>query len=239
MRRVLIKISGEAISNSDCGFDFERISGICEKIKNVISEGIGVSFVVGGGNIIRGRDFAGTVAIRQETADSVGMLATVMNGIVVRDILRSNGVATEIVSPLRLPFDILQADHFTISKLITEGNVIMFCGGTGLPYFSTDTISVVAAFMSQCDAILKATKTDGIYDKDPAIHNDAIQIPNLTYQKAISRNLKIMDRTAFALAEQRGIPIHIFREDEPDCFLRSINKSIKQSIVSAVDENFQ
>ncbi|MDR0942604.1 MAG: hypothetical protein LBM19_03265 [Holosporales bacterium] len=209
MNRSLIKISGEAISGVEGKFDFEAISTICQNIKNVASEGIGVSLVVGGGNIIRGRDFKNSVNFSRKTADAAGMLATVINGIILRDSLRLNGLESEIVSTLRIPFGIKHNDSFTIADLINKNRIIIFCGGVGLPYFSTDTISIVAAFMSNCNMILKATKADGIYDKDPNIYKDAKRIPELTYQEAIDRDLKIMDKTAFALAEQKRLPIHI------------------------------
>ena len=190
-----------------------------------------MSLVVGGGNVIRGRDFQESNIIKQETADSVGMLSTVINGILLRDALRSIGINSELVSGLRLPFDILRNDPFNILKLLDEKKVIIFVGGTGLPYFSTDTVSVIAAFMSRCDAILKATKTDGVYDKDPHKFSDAVHVSNLTYQEAIEKGLNVMDKTAFALASQRNIPIYVFSAKEDNCFIRALNSEIKHSVV--------
>ena len=231
-KRVLIKISGEMISGSNGSkFDFDAISKLCHNIKNVVDSNIDVSLVVGGGNVIRGRDFQDSNIIKQETADSVGMLSTVINGILLRDALRGIGINSELVSGLRLPFDILRNDPFNISKLTDEKKVIIFVGGTGLPYFSTDTVSVIAAFMSNCDAILKATKTDGVYDKDPYKFNDAVHISNLTYKDAIGKGLEVMDKTAFALASQRNIPIYVFSAKEDNCFVRVIKSEIKHSVV--------
>jgi uridylate kinase len=234
MKRVLIKISGEAIAGTAGDkFDLGAVSVICHDIKAVVESGIGVSIVVGGGNIIRGRDYKDSTCLKRETADSIGMMATAINAMILRDAIKDIGIDTEIVSPLNLPFDILQSNPFVIEKLVAERKVIIFSGGLGTPYFSTDTMAIVASFLSKSDMLLKSTKTDGIYDKDPAIHSDATHIPHLTYKEAIRKNLKIMDQMAFALAEQRNLPIHVFSIKEENCFIKSIKKEIKQSIVSA------
>jgi uridylate kinase len=195
-----------------------------------MDSGIGVSIVVGGGNVIRGRNLRNHEVIRQETADSMGMLATTINGVLLREILSCIGVESELVSNLRLPFDIGPSDSFTISKILAQGKVVIFVGGTGLPYFTTDTLAVVGAFLSDCDLILKATTTDGIYDKDPRYHTDARHIPEITYREALEKNLGIMDGTAFSLAAQRNIPVYVFSIMEPNCFLSAINRRIKMSI---------
>jgi uridylate kinase len=159
------------------------------------------------------------------------MLSTVLNAIVMRDALRSYGFGVDIVSPLQLPFDVLPCDVFTVNKLSVRDDIIIFCGGAGLPYFSTDTIAVIAAAMTRCDVLLKATKTDGIYDMDPNKACDAQHIPELTYDDAIRRNLRVMDQTAFEMASQRKLPIYVFSVREHDCFQRALNREIKMSVV--------
>jgi uridylate kinase len=233
VKRVLIKISGEALtsrSGMDYGAD-SRIFEICQAIKQVVENGVGISIIVGGGNIIRGAECGENAWIKRETADALGMLATAMNSILLRDLLTSAGLEVTVVSSLRLPFDIESNDVYSVRRLISQHRIIIFACGVGLPYFSTDTMAVVAASLSMSDAILKATKTDGIYDKDPNKYDDAVYIPKLTYQEALQRNIRIMDSQAFALAEQRQLPIHIFSMYEPNCFARSICNDIRQSVV--------
>lgn len=229
-KRVLIKISGELFNSNN--WENDQISKICDNIVNVISFGINVSVVVGGGNIIRGREFQSATHIRRETADSVGMLATVMNGIILRETLLNRGIDCVIVSALDLPFNIKKLNPFTIDELVGQNKTIIIVGGMGFPYFSTDTISVVGASLSHCDAILKATGTDGIYNKDPRKYADAVFLKNVTYEFAIQHNLQVMDETAFLLARNLNKPIYVFSSTEPNCFVRAINNDIKCSVVS-------
>ena len=230
LNRVLIKISGEAISHKGSAFDIDIVSGICDNIKKVIDSGTSVSIVIGGGNIIRGRDFCHS-KISRETADSVGMLATTMNGIIFREVFRNFGIEAKIVSSLPLPFSVHSSDFENIRKFLNK--TIIFVGGIGYPYFSTDTVSAIAASLSGCDAILKATNTDGVYDKDPHLFPDAKFLSNLTYEYALAHDINIMDKTAFSIMlSSRRIPTYIFSIEEPNCFVNAINKNIKLSIVS-------
>lgn len=241
-KRILIKISGEFFlptenkqqnETSNSGkFDNLKLNRLCNDIVSILNTGVNISLVIGGGNIIRGRDFNNNELISRETADSVGMLSTVINGIIVRDILKKHNIDVEIVSLLDLPFDIKKLNPFTLNELVEKNKLIIFVGGLGLPYFSTDTISVVGASLSHCDVILKATKTDGIYDKDPNLYPDAKHLDNITYDYALQNNLQIMDDTAFSLAKQLKLPIYIFSLFEDDCFIKALNKSIRISIVN-------
>lgn len=227
--RVLIKISGEAISSDDSSFDIDIVSEICENIKNVIDAGIAVSIVIGGGNIIRGRNFNNS-KISRETADSVGMLATTMNGLVFREVLKNFKINSELVSNLRLPFGVYPSDFETIRNL--SNKTLIFVGGIGYPYFSTDTVSAIASFLSRCDVILKATNIDGIYDKDPHMFSDAGFLSDLTYEQAIENDINIMDKTAFSIMlSHRRVPTYVFSIKEKNCFLNAIKGNIKLSIV--------
>ncbi len=230
-RRVLIKISGESMSGSGAfgAFDLGVIQKICQNIKNVVDMGIDVSLVVGGGNIIRGKSLDNDL-IDRLTSDSMGMMSTVINGLVIRRILQNIGVESIIFSSLDLPFGIQKSSD--ISSFDIRNRVVIFVGGTGYPYFSTDTAASINSLLCRANIILKATKTDGIYDKDPAIFNDAIHIPNLTYSDALNQNLKIMDSTAFSIAMENRIKIIVFSIFEDDCFRRALKSDIKCSIVS-------
>lgn len=234
-KRVLIKLSGEAISGDRGVFDPSVASLVCENIKKLMSLGIGVSLVIGGGNIVRGRDFKKTLPpsiIDCKVIDSAGMLATVINGLFLKGILLSLGIDSVIVSPLDLPFDIKKLSTEEIDSNLNLGKVVIFVGGSGLPCFSTDTISVIAAIMSSSDVVLKATKTDGVYDKDPKIFPDAEFIQSITHQKAIDKNLQIFDQTALVLARDHSMPIIVFSMNESNCFVRVLNKKIKYSEIS-------
>ncbi|MDR1233541.1 MAG: UMP kinase [Holosporales bacterium] len=232
--RVLIKISGEAMFGAgSSGFDLDVVSNTCQNIKNVIDAGIGVSLVVGGGNFVRGRDWNDNEMVRPETVDAMGMLSTVINGILIRDVLQSKGVPAQMVSNLPLPFDVENNNSFTIRRIVQNGQVVIFVGGIGIPYFSTDTVSVVGALMSSCDVILKATQTDGVYDRDPKIHRDAVHLPEVTYADAISQRLGFMDETAILLASKKGIPIYVFSHREPNCLLMALKHEIRLSVVKS------
>lgn len=228
-KRVLIKISGELFLNNTSNNTLETV---CDNIVNLFSTGIDVSLVVGGGNIIRGRNSNYKNQIRRETADSIGMLATVMNGIVLRDIFHKRGIDCILVSALDLPFNIQKINPFILDELASNHKTIIIVGGLGFPYFSTDTVSVVGAELSHCDAILKATNTDGVYDKDPHQFKDAVYLPKLTYEYAIQNNLQVMDDTAFLLARSLNKPIYVFSLLETNCFVRAINGEIRCSVVS-------
>ncbi|MDR1034487.1 MAG: hypothetical protein LBL32_00930 [Holosporales bacterium] len=234
IRRVLVKVSGEAIAGDRTSwFNIDRVSKVCRDVKSVLDTGIRVVIVVGGGNVIRGRDWQNNEVVKPETADAMGMLSTAINGIMLRDVLSHHGVDAGIVSNLSLPFEISHANSFNIAKMMAQDKVAIFVGGIGLPYCSTDTVSVIAASLSECDIILKATHVDGIYSDDPKVTCEAVHIPEMTYQEAVDRQLNFMDNAALIMAMQRKIPIYIFSIEEKDCLIRAINEDIKLSIVRA------
>ena len=231
--RVLLKISGETLSgNSNNVFEISSALAVAQDIKNVLDAKIDVSIVVGGGNIVRGRSFLNSEHIMRETADSVGMLSTVINGLLLKNVLSSIGLDAVVVSYLNLPFGIQSANHDAILKYIDEKKIIIFVGGLGIPYFSTDTSATINAILSKCDIILKATKTDGIYDKDPKKYKNSQHIAKITYDEAISANIHIMDQAAFAMAKEHKLPILVFSMHEKNCFFKALNGDIKHSLVS-------
>ncbi|MDR0552902.1 MAG: hypothetical protein LBG13_02310 [Holosporales bacterium] len=229
IERVLVKISGESLSKgSDNFFDFCAARRICSDVKNLIARGTKVSIVVGGGNIIRGRSLEGD--IRREAADSVGMCATVINGMILSEIFSELSVSNVILSPINVPFGIENSNIKTIND--NRDKVIIFVGGTGFPHFSTDTAAVINAVMTGADMMLKATKTNGIYDRDPHKYDNAKFIASISYEEAISNNIAVMDKTAFVLAMENNLKIVIFSINEDDCFCRAIDGSISRSVVS-------
>ncbi|MDR2074609.1 MAG: hypothetical protein LBP31_00070 [Holosporales bacterium] len=223
IKRVLIKISGESLA-----LDFLNANRVCNNVKNLLKEGIAVSIVIGGGNIVRGRSLN---KFQRETVDSMGMLATAINGLALQDEFRKIGVDSVVLSQITLPFGIENSNPFNIQKHIENNTVIIFVGGAGISYFSTDTIAVINAIITRSDVLLKATKTDGIYDKDPAKFPEATHIKQISHSEAIEKNLQIMDHAAFSIAMEHNLPIVIFSVNEENCFVNGINGTIKRSLV--------
>jgi uridylate kinase len=223
IKRVLIKISGESLA-----LDFSNISRICNDVKSLLDDGIAVSIVIGGGNIVRGRSLN---KFQRETVDSMGMLATSINGLALQDEFKKIGVDSVVLSQISLPFGVENSNPFNIQKHIKNNNVIIFVGGAGISYFSTDTIAVINAIITRSDVLLKATKTDGIYDKDPEKFLDAKHIEQISHAKAIENNLQIMDHAAFSIAMEHNLPIIVFSINEENCFVRGVKGTIKRSLI--------
>jgi len=209
-RRVLLKLSGESLCDAG-GFGYspaamDRIAGelvACTKAK------VQLAVVLGGGNVFRGAQLRGTAVLR-DGADRMGMLATVMNAVALRDVLRARGAAVEILTGLAAP-EI--ADAFTRERAVAAldaGAVLLLAGGTGHPYFTTDTAAALRAVEIGADALLKATKVDGVYSADPKKDPKATRFDEITYRECLERRLEVMDQTAFALAWENRLPIVVF-----------------------------
>ena len=206
--RVLMKLSGEILAGDErFGLDYEAVHGICEQIAEVAAEGIQISMVVGGGNIIRG---AQTTSIERAQADYMGMLGTVINALALQDMLESIGQPTRVQSAIEMRQIAETVIRRRAIRHLEKGRIVIFAAGTGSPYFSTDTTAALRASEIGADGVLKATKVDGIYDKDPMKYKDAVKLPHVTYADAIERHLKVMDAAAFSLGEENKIPIVVF-----------------------------
>ena len=206
-KRVLLKLSGEVLGGGSFGLDYKAVSNICEQIAEIAKAGIEVAIVVGGGNIIRG---AQTVNIERAQADCMGMLGTTINALALQDNLSKCGCVARVQSAIEMrqiaePFIRLRA-----IRHLEKGRVVIFAAGTGSPYFSTDTTSALRASEIKADCVIKATKVDGIYDKDPAKFADAVKLSKLTYADALVMQLQVMDAAAFALCQDNNIPIVVF-----------------------------
>lgn len=211
-RRVLIKLSGELLGESaKIGINNQFLTKVAGQISSIYKKGrkVQISIVVGGGNFFRGTAVDSEV-IKRVTADYMGMLATVINGMAMQDALEQNGVDCR----LQTAFEIKAVGELFIRRRairhLEKGRVVIFAGGTGNPYFSTDTAAVLRASEIEADLILKATKVDGVYDRDPTKNVDAVRFDSLTFEEAIERKLRIMDTTAFALCMEKRIPIVVF-----------------------------
>lgn len=210
-KRVLIKISGEQLAGKlDSGFDTEHAAWLAREVKKIIEDGTQVCIMVGGGNIVRGAQVAGG-GIQRVTADHMGMLATMINALAITDVFESKGVPTRCLSNIFADQVAEKFVHRLANKHLQKGRVIILCGGIGRPYLTTDTGSVSLALELGCDIVFKATKVDGVYDKDPANNLDAKKYDSLTYQQAVENpNIKVMDKAAMALAMEHEIPVLIF-----------------------------
>ncbi len=208
-RRILLKLSGEAISAGDGTFHLETVERIADEIGKVHALGVEMGIVMGGGNIIRGHELE-RFGLNRIQADSMGMLATVINSILLEQVLLSRGVPATLQSAL--PIETV-AESVNLSRTMSylgEGRVVLFAGGTGSPYFTTDTAAALRACEIGADALLKATKVDGVYDQDPEKHSNATFYSRLRYDDLLEKRLMIMDMAAVSMCRDRGIPIVIF-----------------------------
>lgn len=209
-KKVLLKISGEALQGKKgYGISPEELETISQEIVDVHSLGIEVALVIGGGNIFRG--VAGTKSgIDRTTGDYMGMLATVINAMALQDSLEKKNINTRVLSAIEIEQIAEPYIRRRAIRHLEKGRVVIFAGGTGNPFFTTDTAATLRALEIGADLILKATKVDGVYDKDPMKHDDAVKFEKLSYMEVLRKELKIMDATAISLCMQGNIPIIVF-----------------------------
>lgn len=208
-KRVVLKISGEAIGSGKGAFDLGAVRKIADEIGEINKLGCEMGIVIGGGNIVRGSEIS-KMGLDRTQSDYMGMLATIVNSILFETILRKLEVPAVVQSALRV--ETLTEDIVLrhTERHLGEGKVILFAGGIGSPYFTTDTAAALRACEIGADAVLKATKVEGVYDKDPVEFEDAIFFPTLSYQELLYRNLKVIDMAAVAMCRDQRIPIIIF-----------------------------
>jgi uridylate kinase len=230
--RVLLKLSGESLmGDKSFGLDPEMLSRYANDIKAIIDAGVQVALVIGGGNIYRGMNENET-GIERAQGDYIGMLATVINGIAMQSMLEKVGVKTRLQSAIKMD---QVAEPFIRRRAIRhleKGRVVIFGAGTGNPYFTTDTAGSLRAVEIKADAILKGTRVDGIYDTDPEKNPNAKKFETLTYGDAISKNLKVMDMTAFTLCEENKMPIVVFDMNTPGNLMKIIQGELIGTVVS-------
>ncbi len=221
--RVLIKLSGEALmGKKPYGIDPEIVQSIAKDVSKVVSNGTQLAIVVGGGNIFRG--LKGSAAgMDRATADYVGMLATVMNAITLQDGLEQAGVPTRVQTAIEMQQIAEPYIRRRAIRHLEKGRVVVFGGGCGNPFFTTDTTSALRAAEINADVIFKATKVDGVYNKDPKKYPEAIKFDTLSFQDVLSREITVMDSTAIALCKDNNIPIVIFNIFEPGNINKAVN----------------
>ncbi len=207
-KRILVKFSGEALAGENgYGIDTKILNFIANEIKELIENGIEVAIVVGGGNIIRGVSAAADGIISRTSGDYMGMLATVINGVAIQEALEHMGLEARLQSAI----DMREiGESFIVRRArrhLEKGRVVIFAGGTGNPYFTTDTAATLRASEIGAEVLIKATKVDGVYDRDPNKFDNATKLDEITYDEALSDHIKVMDDTAIALAKENGLPI--------------------------------
>lgn len=218
--RILLKLSGEALSVEGKRFDDEVITGIALQVKELLAKGYQIGITIGGGNFWRGRT---SENIDRTKADQIGMLATVMNCIYVSEIFRSQGIKTEILTPFICSTFTKQFSKDAAIECFQSGKAVFFAGGTGHPYFSTDTGVVLRAIEVDADGIYLAKAVDGVYDDDPRRNPDAKKYDEITIDEVIARNLQVMDMTASIMARDNHMPMWVFDLTETNSILNAVS----------------
>jgi uridylate kinase len=233
-KRVILKLSGEVLRGGKSGdpIDADTLFHVCSQVKEIHELGVQVGVVIGGGNIFRGLN-GEKRGVDRTTGDYMGMLATVINGLAIMDCLEKLGVSTRVQSAIPMnqiaePFILRRA-----MRHMEKGRVVIFVAGTGNPYFSTDTTAALRASELHADIIMKATKVDGIYDKDPKKHTDAVKYDQLTFIDALKQRLNVMDSTAFSLCMDNNVPILVFDLNDE----HSIRKAIVGEKIGTLVKN--
>lgn len=222
-RRALLKISGEALAGSrGVGLDYGVVEDLAQEIKLVHAQGIQLGLVVGGGNIVRGTH-ASAEGMDRVSADYMGMLGTVINALALQDVLERIGVQTRVLTAIRMESLAEPYIRRRAVRHLEKGRLVIFAGGTGNPFFSTDTAAVLRALEMEAEVILKATSVDGIYTGDPKKDKDAKFIPELTFQEALVKGYAVMDANAFGLCKENNLPIVVFNINQPGAIGRVLS----------------
>lgn len=230
-KRVLLKLSGEALAGlKKTGFDEDTVKEVARQVKISIEAGVEVGIVIGGGNFWRGRT---SNAIDRTKADQIGMLATIMNCIYVSEIFRNAGMMTQILTPFECGSMTKLFSKDRANKYFQKGMVVFFAGGTGHPYFSTDTGIALRAVEMEADCILLAKAIDGVYDSDPKLNPDARRFDSISIQEVIEKQLLVVDLTASIMCMENQIPMAVFSLNEKDSIANAMQGKINGTIVTA------
>lgn len=221
MKRVLLKLSGEALAGEKkTGFHEQTVIGVAKQIKTIVDEGLEVGIVIGGGNFWRGRTSG---AMDRNKADQIGMLATIMNCIYVSDICRYVGLKTEIFTPFTCGAFTSLYSKDAAEESFAQGKVVFFAGGTGHPYFSTDTATVLRAVEIEAEAILLAKAVDGIYDSDPKTNPNAVKYDEISIDEVVAKKLAAMDLTASIMCMEQKMPMLVFALEEENSIVNTVH----------------
>lgn len=230
-KRVLLKISGEGMSgDKGFGVDSAAVLTLAEQVKKIHSAGVEICIVVGGGNMFRGAKDC-TIGLDRSQADQVGMLATIMNAVVLKGALQHLKVEASVMSGLSVSKVCEDYNFDKATEYLRSGKVLIFAGGTGNPYFTTDTGAVLRAVEMHCEAVFKSSQVDGVYSADPKKDKKAVRYDKVSYDEIIARNLKVMDLTAVALARDNNLPLVVFSQHQTDSIVNAVCGKGKFSII--------
>ena len=229
-KRIVLKLSGEALGGKNTTYDWDVVNNLCNDLGSLVQKGVQIAVVVGGGNILRGRELSRS-QLSRNTADTMGMLSTVMNGLTLREALQRHGVSVKLMSALQVPQAAQPYEPFSANKYLAEGDVLILSGGTGHPFFSTDTGAALRAAELGADALLKATNVPGVFDRDPKKFTTAKMYTRLTYEQVIRQELGVMDLTAVTLCKDNMIQVRVFGLNEKNalvniCFDKDLGTTI-------------
>ena len=229
--RILLKLSGEALEGKESfGIDPEVLNRMALEVKAIVDMGVQVALVIGGGNIFRGAGLE-KAGLNRVAGDHMGMLATVMNGIAMRDALGRNGVKATLMSAIPMQGLCTPYSWIDARKELEAGNVTILSAGTGNPFFTTDSAACLRGIEIGADVVIKGTKVDGVYSDDPMKNPNATLYTELSYQEVVEKELKVMDITAFILAREHKLPIKVFNMNKPDALLRVIKGENEGTII--------
>ena len=221
-KRILLKLSGEALmGEQNFGIDSAVLNRMALEIGQLVGIGVQVGLVIGGGNLFRGATLS-EAGLDRVTGDHMGMLATVMNGLAMRDALERANIRTRVMSAIPMSGVVEHYDRRTAIRYMTSGDVVIFSAGTGNPFFTTDSAACLRGIEVDCDVVIKATKVDGVYDKDPVKYADAVKYDQLSYDSALEQKLEVMDLTAICLVRDHNMPVRVFDMNKPGALLNLV-----------------
>jgi uridylate kinase len=223
-KRILLKVSGEQLAGEhESGIDPQVVAWIAQEAKKIVDTGVQLIIIAGGGNMVRGAQLAGN-GIKRVTADQMGMLSGLINAMAMTDIFEANGVPTRCLSNIYAEQVAENFSYRLAEKHLENGRVLIIAGGIGRPYSTHDSAAVLVGLELDCDVVLKATKVDGVYDKDPSKYPGAVKLDDVTYQQALENpDIKIMDKSAMGLAAEQGVKVIVFDLHEENGLLRIVN----------------
>ena len=218
-KRILLKLSGEALmGDQEFGIDAKVLDRMALEIGQLVGIGVQVGIVIGGGNLFRGAALS-AAGMERVTGDHMGMLATVMNALAMRDALERTNIRTRVVSAIPMSGVVEHYDRRTAIRYLTSGDVVIFSAGTGNPFFTTDSAACLRGIEIDADVVIKATKVDGVYNKDPVKYPDAVKYERLSYDEALDQKLEVMDLTAICLVRDQNMPVRVFNMNKSGALL--------------------
>ncbi|HKM16543.1 MAG TPA: UMP kinase [Marinospirillum sp.] len=221
-KRILLKLSGEALmGDQEFGIDPKVLDRMALEIGQLVGIGVQVGIVIGGGNLFRGAALSAS-GMERVTGDHMGMLATVMNALAMRDALERTNIRTRVMSAIPMSGVVEHYDRRTAIRYLTSGDVVIFAAGTGNPFFTTDSAACLRGIEIDADVVIKATKVDGVYNKDPVKYPDAVKYEHLTYDEALDQKLEVMDLTAICLVRDQSMPVRVFNMNKSGALLNLV-----------------